>query len=88
MIRIVKIFLIAQFSILACLLFGTIAVIFIFHGVKNDLDLEDIKLIINFISLYITSVVIELIALLKYIVSNVFDTSITGLVEIYKDSNT
>ena len=62
--------------------------IFIFHGVKNDLDLEDIKLIINFISLYITSVVIELIALLKYIVSNVFDTSITGLVEIYKDSNT
>lgn len=61
--------------------------IFVFHGLNNDLDLEYIKEIIKFISLYITSVVVELVAMLKYIVKNVFDTSITGLVEFYKDAN-
>lgn len=86
LINIVKIFLIAQFITLFFLLFGIIIMIFIFHGMGNDLELSYIKTIIGFISVYITSVVVELIAMLKYIVSNVFDTSITGLVEFYKDA--
>lgn len=85
LISIVKTFLVAQFIILSLLLFGTLTMIFVFHGLGNDLELSYIEIIIKFISVYITSVVVELIAMLKYIVSNVFDTSITGLVEIYRD---
>lgn len=61
--------------------------IFVFHGSKNSLDLSYIDTIIKFVCVYITSVVAELIAMLHYIVSKVFDTSITGLVEIYKDTS-
>lgn len=85
LIKIVQLFLIFQFIILLGLLFSVIIMIFVFHGLNNDLDLSYIETIIKFISLYITSVVVELIAMLKYIVSNVFDTSITGLVGLYKD---
>ena len=46
-----------------------------------------IKSLLAFTSAYITSVIIELIAILKYIVHNVFDTSIADLVKIFKDSN-
>lgn len=60
--------------------------IFVFHGLKNDLKLSYINAIVKFIGFYITSVVVELITMLRYIVSNVFDTSITGLVELFKDA--
>lgn len=86
LISIVKIFLICQFFILMCLLFGIVTMTFVFHGTKNDLDLSYLELLTKFVSLYITSVVAELIAMLYFIVSNVFDTSITGLVELYKDA--
>lgn len=85
LINIVKIFLISQFILLAVLIIGTIVMIFVFHGLKNDLELSYIDIIIKFICAYITSVVVEVIAMLKFIVENVFDTSITGLVEFYKD---
>lgn len=87
LINIVKCFLIFQFLFLFVLLCGTLIMIFVFHGVGNDLQLDYIEVIIKFISLYITSVVVELVAMLKYIVSNVFDTSITGLVEMYRDAS-
>lgn len=45
------------------------------------------KLLLTFISGYITSVVIELIAILKYIVKNVFDTSIAELLKIFKEDS-
>lgn len=86
LIQIIKLFLIFQFIIISILLVGIIIMIFIFHGLKNDLELSYIDIIIKFVSVYITSVVAELIAMLHYIVSKVFDTSITGLVEIYKDA--
>ncbi len=86
LISIVKIFLICQFLILMCLLFGVTIMVFVFHGLKNDLNLDYLEILIKFISIYITSVVAELIAMLYFIVSNVFDTSITGLVEVYKDA--
>lgn len=86
LISIIKIFLVCQFIILLFLLFGIITMIFVFHGLKNDLELSYLELIVKFVSLYITSIVAELIAMLHFIVSNVFDTSITGLVELYKDA--
>jgi len=85
-LKIVQLFLLFQFIILVGLLFGVIIMTFVFHGSGNELELSYIDTIIKFISVYITSVVVESIAMLKYIVSNVFDTSITGLVEIYKDA--
>ena len=87
LIQIVKLFLIFQFVIILILLFGIIIMIFVFHGFNNDLGLSYLEKIINFVSIYITSVVVELIAMLKYIVANVFDTSITSLVELYKDAS-
>lgn len=85
LINLVKIFLAFQFFIVTVLVLGTIIMVFVFHGVGKELDLSYINTIVKLISVYITSVVAELIAMLNYIVSKVFDTSITGLVELYKD---
>lgn len=85
LIKIIPIFLIAQFIVLVFLTFGVIVGIYYFHWIKNDLDLSYVQLLVGFISAYISSVVAELFIMLKYIVSNVFDTSITGLVELYRD---
>lgn len=52
---------------------------------KENSNTETIKVLLTFISAYITSVVIELIAILNYIVKNVFDTSIAELVKIFKE---
>ena len=41
----------------------------------------------TFVVTYITSVVVELIYMLKYIVHNVFDTSISDLVKLFKEDN-
>ncbi len=87
LIQIIKYFLIFQFLIISLLLTGIIVMIFVFHGLENSLDLSYIDTIIKFVCVYITSVVAELIAMLHYIVSKVFDTSITGLVEIYRDTS-
>lgn len=87
LINIVKIFLIAQFVIVTFLLFGIFIMYFVFHGLGKEIQLDYLKEIIKFATVYITSVVAELIAMLRYIVTNVFDTSITGLVEFYKDAN-
>lgn len=84
LMKIVQSFLIAQFCFVAFVLIGTFVMIFVFHGTKNDLKLEYFNLIIKCISVYITSVVVEFIAMLRYIVRNVFDKSITGLVASFK----
>ena len=83
----IQIFLVAQFFLVGALLLGIITMIFVFHWRKNDISVEYINIIIKFVSAYITSVVVELIAMLKYVVKNVFDTSITGLVQLYRDAN-
>lgn len=85
LIKVVQIFLIGQFIILGLLIFGIIGAFITFHALGNDFSIEGLKLVIHFVSLYITSVIVELIAMLNYIISRVFDTSITGLVELYKD---
>lgn len=87
LISIMKKFLIFQFAILSIIIIGTISMLFVFHGLGNDLSDSQMELIIKFVSLYITSVVIEIIAMLRYIVTKVFDTSISNLVELYKDKS-
>lgn len=85
LIKLISRFLIIQFGIVALLIIGTLTMIFVFKGLNNELSIEHIKVLFKYISIYITSVVVELIAMLKFVMENVFDTSITALVEFYKD---
>lgn len=55
-----------------------------FHALKNDFSFDMVKMLFAFFGTYITSVIVELVYILKYIVLNVFDTSISGLMEIFK----
>ena len=74
--------------------FLLVAIIIIFTGfwiIKSHIDgipFSDstIQIFLTFIGAYITSVVVELIAILRYIVKNVFDTSIAGMVNNFKDT--
>lgn len=54
---------------------------------SDTAKIELIDKVFVFISAYITSVVIELIAILKYIVKNVFDTSINDLLKLFKEES-
>lgn len=56
------------------------------HINGNPFSDSTIKIIATFIGTYITSVIIELIAILNYIVKNVFDTSVAGMVNNFKDN--
>lgn len=55
------------------------------YSIKPEANVNNVKLLLRFNTGYIASVVVELIAILKYIVKSVFDTSITELIKIFKD---
>lgn len=57
------------------------------YAISKDANIEIIKLLIGFVSAYITSVVVELIAILNYVVKRVFDTSIKELIELFKEDD-
>lgn len=78
-------FLLLQFLLVACIIIGSGWWIIKSHVEGNPFADSTIQLIFTFIGAYITSVVVELIAILKYIVKNVFDTSIAGMVNNFKD---
>ena len=82
------VFLFLQFAVVMVMVFYSGYWIFKFHVDGNPFSDSTIKIISAFISAYITSVIIELIAILKYIVKNVFDTSIAGMVNNFKDNTT
>lgn len=84
LIELIENFLKVQLKILVGLIFITLVTIFLFHFLQNDFEIEYFKLVIGIVGVYITSVVVELIAMLKYVVENVFDTSITKLVELFR----
>ena len=54
------------------------------HKLEKPIKDSTIQMIFTFIGAYITSIIVELIAILKYIVKNVFDTSIAGMVKDVK----
>ena len=58
----------------------------IFSG-KLDLSEKIILNLIKFIEFYITSIVVELISILFFIVKNVFDTSIVELLKGFDKRN-
>ena len=54
---------------------------------EKDFSTGTIELLLAFLGSYITSVIVELSCILKYIVVNVFDTSISALMEAFKFQN-
>lgn len=56
----------------------------VFHALKNDYSENVLQMIFAFFGTYIASVIAELLAMLKYIVKEVFNTSISDLMKIFK----
>lgn len=81
----VAVFLAIQFAMVFVFSGYTLFSIIDCHKLGKPFDITTLQLLLGFISAYITAVVVELIAILKYIVTNVFDTSIAGLVEMFRD---
>lgn len=81
-------FLIFQFIIVAIIVVGSGYWIIKSHVTSNPFSDSTLQIIFTFIGAYITSVVVELIAILKYIVKNVFDTSIAGMVNNFREEKT
>ena len=50
-------------------------------------NIDIVNSLLTFVSAYITSIIVELIAILNYIVKNVFDTSLSELVKIFKETD-
>lgn len=85
-----KFILIALMIIFLIIQFRSVYVIsekVIEYATNKDASVDIVKFLLTFVSGYITSVVVELIAILKYIVKNVFDTSIAELVKIFKETD-
>lgn len=83
--KVVLIILLTLFLIIQFLSVYNITGSVINYGISEKVDHEILKTLLAFVSAYITSVVVELIAILKYIVKNVFDTSISELVKLFKE---
>lgn len=81
-------FLCAQFFIMFVFIMMVLISIIVFHAMGNDFSEQTEKMIFAFFGTYITSVIVELIYILTYIVKNVFDTSISGLMHDFKTSKT
>lgn len=84
-----KFILILLMTLFLCVQFATVYELstkVIDYAISDNATVEILKILIGFVSAYITSVVVELIAILKYVVKNVFDTSIAELIKIFKDS--
>lgn len=81
LIALLAIFLVAQFVSVYKITMKVID-----YSIASGANQEIIKNLLTFVSAYITSVVIELIAILNYIVTRVFDTSISDLIELFRNS--
>lgn len=88
LIRYISLFLGAQFLIIFILVMIVIISIIVFHALKNDFSSGTINMLFAFFGTYITSVIVELICILKFIVVNVFDTSISALMKVFTKTNT
>lgn len=82
LIVLVTIFLVFQFKTV-----HSMSISIMTYATKDGANIEILKLLIGFVSAYITSVVVELIAILKYVVKRVFDTSIKELIELFKEDD-
>ena len=78
-------FLLFQFVIVAVMVTSLLIAFVWAHMLSRPFSDDTMKILLAFVGTYITSVVVELIAILRCIVTNVFDTSITGLVEAFRE---
>ncbi len=85
LLAIVGVFIVIQFFLTHYLITITYNFIFETYKSKGTIDTHLINLLFTFLTGYITSVVIELIYMLKFMVQNVFDTSISDLVKLFKE---
>lgn len=81
-LMLVAIFLIFQFNAVY-----KMSTAIIDYAVSETVNIEILKLLTGFVSAYITSVVVELIAILNYVAKRVFDTSIKELIELFKEED-
>lgn len=84
LIKYVSIFLGAQFGIIFILVMVFMISNIVFHAIGNDFSQKQSEMLFAFFGAYVTSVIVELVYILKYIVVSVFDTSISALMEIFK----
>lgn len=84
---IMGLFLLFQFILVAIIICALGYFVVKAHLSGNPFSDSTIRILFTFIGSYITSLIIELIAILRYIVKNVFDTSVAGMVNNFKDNN-
>ena len=87
LIDILEKFIEMQLFITGGIIAFTFGSIFYYYFENHQIDNHLVNLMFTFVVTYITSVVVELIYMLKYIVHNVFDTSISDLVKLFKEDN-
>lgn len=76
-------FLAFQFAFVFIIIMVAIVSVIWFHAINNPLSQGMVNILFAFFGTYLTSVVVELIYILKYIVEQVFDTSISSLTKAF-----
>lgn len=84
--KFILLILLTAFLIIQFLSVYSMSTTIVKYAINENSRYEIVKILLAFISAYITSVIVELIAILKYIVKNVFDSSIADLAKIFKDN--
>lgn len=79
-------FLVFQFIFIVVLILTMVISIIVFHALGNDYSDKLVNMLFAFFGTYITSVIVELICILHFIVENVFDSSISELMKIFGSS--
>lgn len=87
LITVLIIFLILGFVSSFALIWVLLQSIIKSHELQNDFSTNYLQIVITIVATFITSIVVEFIAMLRYVVKSVFDTSITDLLTIFKDDN-
>ena len=82
-----KLFNLLFFQFIVTYIFVLMLILSIIFSGKLDLSEKIILNLIKFIEFYITSIVVELISILFFIVKNVFDTSIVELLKGFDKRN-
>nr|DAU86629.1 MAG TPA: hypothetical protein [Caudoviricetes sp.] len=79
LLKIVMWFLGLQFGLFFLLLTGVIVCLIIGHMTNKPFPIEMTTMIFDMLKIYLTSIIVELISMLYFIVKNVFDTTIPDL---------
>lgn len=84
LIKYISYFLGGQFIIVVILILLILISMIVFHALKNDYSENILQMIFAFFGTYITSVIAELLSMLHFVIKEVFNTSISDLMKIFK----